>query len=105
MPRVLFHAVHYPHPEHTDDLLAAMGRVATAARGLEGLEAIGAFHDAEGGSIVAVSVWSSPEALAAGAATLFASTADVPFDAWERRPRELATLPEAAVPPVASGGP
>lgn len=31
---------------------------------------------------------------------LFASLGDVPFDAWERRPRELLTLPEAVSGPV-----
>ncbi|SDC54917.1 hypothetical protein SAMN05660690_1859 [Geodermatophilus telluris] len=96
MPRVLFHAVHHPHPQHLDALLGAMRRLNEAAVGLEGLEEIGAFHDAEGGRVVAISVWSSPEALQAGSARLFAGVADLPLDRWERRPRELLTLPEVA---------
>jgi hypothetical protein len=96
VPRVLFHAVHHPHPEHLDDLLGAMRRLNELAAGIEGLEEIGAFHDAEGGRVVAVSVWSSPEALQAGSAVLFAGLGEVPFDEWETRPRELMTLPEVA---------
>jgi quinol monooxygenase YgiN len=96
VPRVLFHAVHHPHPEHLDDLLAAMRRLTAAAQGLDGLEEIGAFLDRDGMRVVAISVWSSAEALQAGSGTLFAGLGDVPFDEWERRPRELLTLPEVA---------
>lgn len=98
LPRVLFHATHYPQPEHVADLLAAMGPISAAAGQVPGLEEIGAFSDDKGGRILAISVWSSPEALQAGMAQLFSSLREVPFDQWERRPRELLTLPEA-VPP------
>ncbi|MGR7025579.1 hypothetical protein [Geodermatophilus sp. URMC 62] len=96
MTRVLFHAVHHPHPDHLEDLLGAMRRLNELAVGIDGLEEIGAFHDADGGRVVAVSVWSSPEALQAGSAVLFAGVADLPLDRWESRPRELMTLPEVA---------
>jgi quinol monooxygenase YgiN len=95
MTRVLLHATHYPHPEHVDDLLAAMAKLLAAAPGIDGLEEIGAFRDDESGRILAISVWSSAAALQAGSSTLFASLGDVPFDEWERRPGELLTLPEA----------
>ena len=95
MGRVLFHAVHHPHPQHVDDLLGAMRRISEAAPEVDGLEEIGAFHDAEGGRVIALSVWTSADALRAGMERLFASIGDVPFDEWERRPRELLTLPEA----------
>ena len=101
MSRVLFHAVHYPKPEHVDDVLGAMSGIAEAAGNVAGLESIGAFSDAETGRIVAVSIWSSPEAFQAGTQVLFASLADVPFDAWERQPRELLVLPEVVLPPRA----
>ncbi len=96
MPRVLFHAVHHPHPEHLDALLGAMRRLNEAARGIEGLEEIGAFLDRDTMRVIAISVWSSAEALQAGRATLFAGLGEVPFEEWERRPRELLTLPEVA---------
>jgi len=98
MTRMLFHAIHHPHPEHLDDLLGAMGQISAAAPQVAGLEEIGAFVDADGPRVIAISVWSSPEALQAGMAQLFASLGDVPFDVWERRPRELLTLPEGTAP-------
>jgi hypothetical protein len=93
--RVLFHATHHPRPEHVQDLLGAMSRIAAAAPDVEGLEEIGAFHDREGGRIIALSIWSSPEAMQAGMEQLFADLGEMPFDVWERRPREVLTLPEA----------
>ena len=99
MSRVLFHAVHYPHPEHVDDLLDSMRGIMAAAPGLDGLESIGAYADEAGDRIVAVSVWASPEALQAATAGLFASIADLPFDVWERKPRELLVLPEVELHP------
>lgn len=95
MPRVLLHATHYPRPDHVEDLLAAMADLGAAADGLDGLEEIGAFRDEDGDRIVAISLWSSPEALQAGTPTLLGAVAHVPFDEWERRPRELVVLPEA----------
>jgi hypothetical protein len=91
----LVHAIHYPKPEHVDDLLRAMGQLSALTGDISGLEAIGAFTDEATGRIFAISLWSSAEALQAGSAQLFASLANVPFDVWERQPRELLTLPEA----------
>ncbi|HUR22701.1 MAG TPA: hypothetical protein VMZ73_02400 [Acidimicrobiales bacterium] len=105
MSRVLFQAVHYPHPQHLDDLLGSMSRIMSAAPDVDGLESIGAYADHAGGRIVAVSVWASPEALQAANAGLFASIADLPFDVWERQPRELLVLPEVELPAPATGGP
>ena len=95
MPRILFHAIHYPKPEHVDDLLGAMAELSALAGDISGLEAIGAFTDEATGRIFAISLWSSAEALQAGTGQLFASLGNVPFDLWERQPRELLTLPEA----------
>ena len=55
-----------------------------------------AFEEADGSRIVAISVWASPEAMAAGAQELFASVADLPLDQWETRPYESATLTQVA---------
>jgi quinol monooxygenase YgiN len=104
MSRVLFHAVHYPHPEYRDDLLESMRDLMAAATSVEGLESIGAYADGAGDRIVAVSVWASPEALQAANAGLFASIADLPFDVWERKPREILVLPEVELPVPAAGG-
>jgi hypothetical protein len=95
MPRVLVHATHHPHPSHTGDLLAAMGRLRALAGDVPGLDEIGAFLDPDGERVIAISVWASPEAMQEGMGRLFAGIGEVPFDVWERRPRELLTLLEA----------
>lgn len=94
--RVLFQVVHFPKPEHRDDMLAAMAVIRETSAHIAGLDEIGAFEEPDRSRIVAISVWASPEALQAGAAELFASIADLPFDVWETRPAESATLTQVA---------
>jgi hypothetical protein len=96
MARVLARALHYPKPEHREDLIAAMKRLAAAAEGVAGLDEIGAFEDTEGGRLVAISVWASPEAMRAGLPVLGAAIADVPFDEWESQPSSMAFMPQVA---------
>jgi hypothetical protein len=96
MARILARALHHPKPEHRADLIAAMKRLAAAADGLAGLDEIGAFDDTEGGRLVAISVWASPEAMQAGMPVLGAALADVPFDQWESQPSSMAIMPEVA---------
>ncbi|WP_328475540.1 hypothetical protein OHA21_19585 [Actinoplanes sp. NBC_00393] len=94
--RVLAQVVHYPKPEHRDDMIAAMGRLRAASAGVAGLDELGGFEDAEGGRLIAISVWSSAEAMQSGLATLFGAIADVPFDDWERQQYEMVTCPQVA---------
>lgn len=94
--RVLAQAIHFPKPEHRDDLVAAMGRLRAAAAGVDGLEEIGGFEDPDGGRIVAISVWTSAEAMQAGLPVLGAAVADVPFAVWERQPGSMQFLPQVA---------
>jgi quinol monooxygenase YgiN len=94
--RVLFQVVHFPRPEHRDDLLAAMAVIREASAHIAGLDEIGAFEEPDRSRVVAISVWASAEALRAGAAELFAAIADLPFDLWETRPSEAATLTQVA---------
>lgn len=94
--RVLFQVVHYPKPEYRADMLAAMAVIRETSARIAGLDEIGAFEEPDGSRIVAISVWASAEALAAGSAELFASVADLPFDVWEHRPAESATLTQVA---------
>jgi hypothetical protein len=94
--RYLAQAVHYPKPEHRDDLIAAMGRLRAASTGIAGLEEIGGFEDADAGRLVAISVWSSLEAMRAGMPVLGAAIADVPFDEWERQDGTMQAFPQVA---------
>ncbi|GAA4606437.1 heme-degrading monooxygenase HmoA [Actinoplanes octamycinicus] len=94
--RVLAQAVHYPKPEHRDDLVAAMDRMREASAGVPGLEQIGGFEDADGGRIIAISIWSSMAEFQAGMATLGGAIADVPFAEWERQQHTLEAFPQVA---------
>ncbi|WP_433782228.1 hypothetical protein ACQPX6_20260 [Actinomycetospora sp. CA-101289] len=94
--RVLFQVVHFPKPEHRDDMLAAMGVIRETSAHIVGLDEIGAFEEPDGSRIVAISVWASPEAMQAGMGELFASIGELPFDVWEYRPAESATLAQVA---------
>jgi quinol monooxygenase YgiN len=94
--RVLFQVVHFPKPEHRDDMIAAMDVIRQKSAHIEGLDEIGAFSEPDGSRIVAISVWESPEAMQAGMGELFASVGDLPLDRWETRPYESATLTQVA---------
>ena len=85
----LYRAIHYPKPEHVDDLLTEMRRLDETVRGTPGLLRIGAWREEQTGRIVALSLWESREALAAAVGRIVAAVAGVPFDDWEERPREL----------------
>ena len=78
----------YPRPGHTEDTLAAVRRVADAARKFEGLVEIGAWLDKESDRIVNVSLWESKEQALKATAEMHPVFADVPWGEWERKPAE-----------------
>ena len=96
--------IHYVKPEHVDDLLAAMRSINEAAHGAPGLLKIGAWRDILTGRVVGVSIWESREAFEAAQQRIFAATADLPFDEWEERPRDVLLLEEATLPPFYHSG-
>ena len=88
----LFLAIHYPRPEHADDLVAAMGRFGSAVRAAPGVEHVSAWR--AGDRIVAISIWDSPDRIVAARPAMSEALAGVLFDVWEQRPRELLLLDE-----------
>ncbi len=92
-------AIHYPKPEHVDDLLAAMHQLNDALQGTPGLLQIGAWREESSGSIVAISIWESQERFQAALGQISAAVADAPFSEWEDRPRELLRAEEITLPP------
>lgn len=82
-------AIHYPIPEHTDDLLRAMKKLSEGAHRVEGLLDMSAWVDDASGRIFATSTWSSQEQAQAAWKELGALAAQTPFDQWERQPREV----------------
>lgn len=96
MSRVLFQVVHFPKPEHREDMLAAMDVIRETSAHIDGLDEIGAYEEPDGSRIVALSIWASPEAMQAGMGQLFASVGELPLDRWETRPYDSATLTQVA---------
>jgi hypothetical protein len=94
--RVLVQVTHHPRPEHRGDLLAAMRRITAASASVPGLEEVGAFAGETGDGVVAISVWSSAEAMQAGMGALLAAVGDVDMDPWERLPAEMLVMPQVA---------
>jgi quinol monooxygenase YgiN len=97
--RFLNFAIHYPKPEHVEDLLGAMYRLADAVRDVPGLLQMAAFHDELNDRILAVSIWDSAAAFQAAGPRMMPIISQTPFDSWERKPREITAVTEAAATP------
>lgn len=82
-------AIHYPQPEHLDDLLGAMKQLSQAAQHIDGLLDMSAWVDDASGRVFATSTWSSAEQAKAAWQELGAIAAQNPFSQWERQPREV----------------
>jgi quinol monooxygenase YgiN len=94
--RFLSLAIHYPKAEHHDELIAAMARLGSALATTPGMLQATAAGDQQ--RIVALSIWESRAAFVAAGPAIAAAIADVPFDRWEARQRELFGLDELAMP-------
>lgn len=92
--RYLYLAIHYPKPEHVDNLLGAMKRLGEALQTVPGLLEATAWKDQASGRIVAISSWESRQAFLNARPVIGEAIKDVPFDAWEAQPRELFNLDE-----------
>jgi hypothetical protein len=78
-------AVHYPKPEHAEDMLGSMLRVDAAAQGAAGLRQIGAWRDSKSDRLIGLAIWESREAWEAAADDIFAVIADDPILEWSTR--------------------
>ncbi len=94
--RHLYLAIHYPKPESVGELLEAMSGFGVALGQVPGMLEATAWRDKE--RIVAFSIWASGAAFDAAMPALADAVADVPFEQWEARPRELFRLDEVAPP-------
>jgi len=92
--RFLYLALHYPRPEHTQNLLKAMVDLRAAMRAAPGLVEATAWLEEDGRRIVATSIWESEESFRGAIPVIQGAVKDVPFGDWEQRPRELFRLNE-----------
>jgi hypothetical protein len=86
--------MHYPKPEHVNDLLGAMKRLGKALHTVPGLLDATAWKDDASSRIVAISTWESRQAFLNARSVIGETINDVPFDVWEAKPRELISLDE-----------
>lgn len=82
----LFVAIHYPKPEHCDDVLRSMERVGDALRGAPGLLQIGPWKEEEGSRIVGLSIWESRDDFERALESFSAGVGD--RSSWEEHPAE-----------------
>ena len=94
----LYLALHHPKPEHLDDLLTAMHRLNDALQDAPGLLQIGAWRDESSTRIVAISIWESQKDFQGASGRIASVVANVPFDEWEERPRELIRATDVTLP-------
>jgi heme-degrading monooxygenase HmoA len=79
-------ALHYPKPEHADDMLASMHRVDAAAQGAPGLIQIGAWRDAKSDRLIGLAMWESRDAWEAAVEGIFAAIENDPILDWSTQP-------------------
>ncbi len=78
----------HPKAGHTDDILSAIGKVADAARGFNGVVEIGAWLDEQNDRIVSISLWESKELAMKATMEMHGQFGDIPWAEWERMPAE-----------------
>lgn len=83
---VIHLAVHFPKPEHADDLLASMKRLDAASTGAPGLVQMNAWRDAGSDRLVGLAIWESREAWEAEAPLIFETVANDPLTEWWTQP-------------------
>ncbi len=93
-PQVMVTVRHHPRPEHRQDLLDAMRRITAASDQVPGLLLDAAFEE-DDGAVLAVSVWSSADAVGPGMEQLLSFAGDIDLPAWEGRPPEMSLLRSA----------
>jgi hypothetical protein len=88
-------AIHHAVPEHADAFLAFMGRVTEAVAGAPGLLEFSSWREpGEGGRLVAVARWESPEAFQAAAPRIMSLSGERRPE-WSSAPDDLLMLAAA----------
>ena len=80
--------IHYPEPEHKQDILAVAKEVAGIARSCEGLVETGAWLDEEFDRIIMMSLSESEGFANRARPKLAPLIVPIPWSEWERKPSE-----------------
>ena len=82
-------AIHRPHADKQQDVIASMHRFGAAARSQAGLREVHTLRDQQSGALVGLAIWDSQEAWQAARPAMWDAVKDDPFGEWEDAPPEI----------------
>lgn len=88
-------ALHYPRPEHQDEMISRVHRAAEVMAATPGCLAADCWVSDDGRAVVTTGQWESEQALMAGFAAVRTAGVDFDYDERESRPREVVRLVSA----------
>ena len=88
-------ALHYPHPEHWDEMISRVHLAAEVMAATPGCLAADCWVSEDHQALVTTGQWESEEALMAGFSTVRAAGVDFEYDERESRARETFKLVDA----------
>ncbi len=86
--RYLTIGIHYPKPEHFEDIISVTKKVAEGAKKCEGLVDAGGWVDKENNRLIMMSLWESEEHAIKSRGALRPIIMEVPWSEWERQPSD-----------------
>ena len=88
-------ALHFPRPEHWDEMISRVRRAAEVMAAAPGCLAVDCWVSEDHQAVVTTGQWESEQALMAGFAAVQASGVDFDYDERESRPRQVFPLAPA----------
>jgi quinol monooxygenase YgiN len=88
-------AVHYPRPEHRDEMISRVRQAAEVMAAAPGCLAVDCWVGEGHHTVVTTGQWESEQALSAGFSAVRAAGLDFDYDERESRPREVMKLVSA----------
>ena len=85
-------ALHYPRPEHQDEMISRVNRAAEVMAAAPGCLAVDCWVSDDHQAVVTTGQWESEQALMAGFAAVRTAGVDFDYDDRESRPRQVFTL-------------
>ena len=88
-------ALHFPRPEHWDEMIARVHRAAEVMAATPGCLAVDCWVSDDGQAVVTTAQWESKQALMAGFAAVRTAGVDFDYDVRESRRRQVFMLASA----------
>jgi quinol monooxygenase YgiN len=85
-------ALHYPRPEHREEMISRVHRAAEVMAAAPGCLAVDCWVSGDGQAVVTTGQWDSEQTLMAGFAAVRTAGVDFDYDERESRPREVVRL-------------